>query len=155
MEALPPPQPGESNDDKTHTCLLCSAKLTKHKSSTSGLLNHFKNKHPPRHEEIIQGGRHSKLKVNDDGSKLELYTFQEMLPHHVRFVKWCVVTTKSPVKLSMLDSVPLAVACHFGFPRLHVFKDNCKDRQPSSDGHPLCSTQNDVWVIVVNLLTIY
>ena len=33
---------------------------------------------------------HSRLRVGADGKEVQLMSFKEALPHHVRFVKWCV-----------------------------------------------------------------
>lgn len=78
-------------DGKTHVCKICRTKLTQHKKSTSGLINHFKNKHPPEYEQIMSTSIHSKQRVNVDGDVVVMFSFQESLEHHIRFVIWCVL----------------------------------------------------------------
>jgi hypothetical protein len=34
---------------------------------------------------------HSKIRIGADGEQVQLMSFSEALPHHVRFVKWCVL----------------------------------------------------------------
>jgi hypothetical protein len=39
---------------------------------------------------LTKGSEHSRTRVGEDGSTIELWTFEECLPHHIRFVEWCV-----------------------------------------------------------------
>ena len=39
---------------------------------------------------IQMGSQHGKMRVGPDGKEVQLLSFKEALPHHVRFVKWVV-----------------------------------------------------------------
>ena len=80
-----------TEEKKTHKCLICSIRLTQHRNSTSGLLNHIKNKHHIEYAEIIKVSRHAKTRMSDVGTVISVYNFQESTLHHIRFVIWCVV----------------------------------------------------------------
>ena len=40
--------------------------------------------------ELRLESKHSKQGIGPDGEEVELMSFKEALPHHIRFVKWCV-----------------------------------------------------------------
>jgi hypothetical protein len=84
-------QRNSTEEKKTHKCLICSVRLTQHRNSTSGLLNHIKKKHHIEYAEIIQVSRHAKTRMSDVGTVISVYNFQESALHHFRFVICCVV----------------------------------------------------------------
>ncbi|KAK3282838.1 hypothetical protein CYMTET_9444 [Cymbomonas tetramitiformis] len=75
-------------------CRLCS-KSSSFKvfgGSTGVLFKHLaRYYHPAEHTEARVASKHSKLKLEDDGSITELYSFPDALPHHVRFLLWHVL----------------------------------------------------------------
>ena len=74
-------------------CRSCS-KSTSFKvfsGSTGVLFKHLARYHPAEHTDARVASKHSKLKLEDDGSITELYSFPDALPHHVRFLLWHVL----------------------------------------------------------------
>ena len=57
---------------------------------TGMLFRELKRCNPELWRKLRLESRHSKLVRGEDGEEVELMTFKEALPHHVRFVKWCV-----------------------------------------------------------------
>jgi hypothetical protein len=76
---------------KTHRCLIsgCKLLLTQHGKSTSGLLNHFSNKHKSVYDAILADSKHSSIRISKGGVTFKVFDFDSALPNHIRFVIWC------------------------------------------------------------------
>ncbi|KAK3244219.1 hypothetical protein CYMTET_46159 [Cymbomonas tetramitiformis] len=58
--------------------------------STGSLYTHLKTHHPELATALRLQSSNSKIVLNDDGTVVVLFTFQQALEHHVRFVAWIV-----------------------------------------------------------------
>ncbi|KAK3262274.1 hypothetical protein CYMTET_28859 [Cymbomonas tetramitiformis] len=74
-------------------CRCCSESLSfkVFHGSTGVLFKHLGRFHPAEHTEARVSSKHSKLKLEADGTVTELYPFSDALPHHVRFLLWHVL----------------------------------------------------------------
>ncbi|KAK3256724.1 hypothetical protein CYMTET_34160 [Cymbomonas tetramitiformis] len=74
-------------------CTLCdSTRIFKvFSGSTGGLFKHLKRTHKAEHQAARISSTHSKVRVEEDGSITELYTFEEALLHHVRYVEHVIL----------------------------------------------------------------
>jgi hypothetical protein len=75
------------------------ATLKKFPSTNNHLWQHLKGTHPPKYLQLKLASPFTRIKKGEDGDVIRLMTFDESLPHHVRFVLWCIVK-KRPFELS-------------------------------------------------------
>ena len=58
---------------------------------TGQLFRELKKCNKPLWRKLRLESARSKLRVGPNGEDVEAWTFKQCLPHHVRFVKWCIM----------------------------------------------------------------